>query len=161
MAAVLVETAEAVAEALNDAAAGTFNEEFEAVRSYADWDLPLEKSSPLDGRVLVDVVPVPPVETELETRGYIGYKPAIDIIVRKRLNPDQRDPNGRFLLAEIDALVLFVESLTQFFTETTLSNNARWSETEIRRFYVPAHLHKEHQFTGMVRVTFDHSDTEA
>ena len=155
MASVLVETAEAVVTALNEAAAGTFTQSFAAERSYADWELPLEDSAPAD-RVLVDVVPVPPMESELRTQGDIAYQPAVDIIVRKRLTPDNRDGNGRLMLASVDELVEFVEQLGAFFMAEELSTGARWQATDVRRSHVPAHLRQSNQFTGIVRVTFDY-----
>lgn len=155
MSSVLVETAEAVVTALNSAAAGTFSQRFQAERSYADWELPLEESAPAD-RVLVDVVPVPPMAIDAETRGDVAYQPAVDMIVRKRLTPDQRDGDGKLLLPEVDSLVLFVEELSEFHMLEELSNGARWKETEIRRSHVPAHLRQFSQFTGIVRVTFDY-----
>jgi hypothetical protein len=155
MPSVLIQVADEVVTTLNSALPGTFSQTFEAERSYADWELPLEDSAPQD-RVLVDVTPVPPLESELETRGSIAYRPAVDIIVRRRITPSQRDANGKLLLAEIDALVLFVEELAEFFTTDQLATStARWAETEIRRAFVPTHLREKHQFTGIIRVTFD------
>lgn len=151
MSSVLIQTAEAVVAALN---AGAFTQSFDAERSYADWELPLEESSP-SGRVLVDVTPVPPMEMELETQGSIAYKPAVDVIIRRRLGPELRQAGGRFEIRELDALTDFVEEVAEFFVKDTLDGGARWNATEIRRAFVPAHLHKHHQFTGIVRVTFD------
>lgn len=153
--AILANVAEAVATALNAATAGTFSQEFEAERSYADWELPLEDAAPAD-RVLVDVVPVSNSEMELETRGSLLYKPVVEVIVRRRLGPERRNQNGKFSLAEIDALVLFVQEIAEFFVMEEIGS-ARWSETEPRRWVVPQHLHKYHQFTGIVRLTFEQS----
>ena len=155
MSSVLIQTAAAVVSALNGAADGTFLFRFEAERSYADWELPLEDAGPSD-RVLVDVTPVPPMEMELESRGgSIAYQPAVDIITRFRLGPERREADGKLSLQELDGLTEFVEQLAEYFVTDTLSNGARWQASEIRRAFVPTHLHKHHQFTGIVRIQFD------
>jgi hypothetical protein len=153
--ALLVQVADDVTTALNEAAEGTFSREFSAERSYADWELPLEDSGSTDDRVLVDVTPVPPLPTELLTRGHIAYEPAVDVIIRVHLGPERRQANGKFELRELDELVLFTQQIAEFFTVGTLTCGARWKETEIRRAFVPKHLHDNHQFTSIVRVTFD------
>lgn len=154
---VLADIATLVADALNNAPAGTFSQSFGAVRSYADWELPLEESPTGNEALRVDVVPVPALESELESRGAISYSPATDIIVRKRLGQDARGVDGKLLLAEVDALVLFVQELAEFFTADQMDaeTGARWKQTDIRRAYVPSHLKERHQFTGQIRVTFD------
>lgn len=151
MSSILIRVAEDVKDALN---AGTFGQKFEAIRSYADWELPLEESIE-EGKVFVDVVPVPPVPVDIETRGSLNYQPAVDIIVRRRMGPERRDASGKYSLAELDPLTDFIEELAEFFVEDELANGGRWNATEIRRAFVPAHLHGKHQFTGIVRVTFD------
>lgn len=151
MSSILIRVTEAVKDALND---GDFSQEFKAVRSYADWELPLEETIQSD-TLFLDVVPVPPVPLDLETRGSLNYQPSVDIIVRRRLGPERREASGRYKIEELDALTTFVEELAEFFVEDELANGGRWSGTEIRRAFVPAHLHKNHQFTAIVRVTFD------
>lgn len=153
---VLAACAAAVTDALNDATAGTFSQDFAAIRSYADWELPLEESAEADA-VFVDVVPVPQLESELETRGSLSYSPAVDVVVRKKLGPEKRDMNGRYALAEIDALVLFVQELAEFFVIDQFASGERWKQTDIRRAFVPHHLYENHQFTGQIRVTFETS----
>jgi hypothetical protein len=157
--AILVATADAVTRVLNDAPAGAFSQKFEAVRSYADWELPLEESSPLDGRVLVDVVPVSTPAMALETPVSISYQVQVDVVVRKRLGPDSRDASGRYLLASIDPLVLLVEQINERFTPVRFAtpDNVSWdAETgnRILAAYKPSHLREHHQFTGIVRLGF-------
>lgn len=156
MASVLVETAEAVVTALNEAAEGTFSQNFVAERSYADWELPLEDAAPAD-QVLVDVVPVPQCDSELEDRGHVVYKPGVDIIVRKRITPNNRDGDSRIELAELDALEAFIVQLSNYFTTDRFADlaDAIWDGTELRRRFVPEHLRRLHQFTGIVRLTFN------
>lgn len=153
--AVIVATAAAVVTALNAAPASVFAHPFQAERSYADWELPLEESAPTD-RVLVDVTPVPPLATELASRADIRYAPAVDVIVRRRLNPNQREADGKLALPEVDSLVLLVEQIHEFFTPARLVayDAAAWESTELLRQYVPSHLREHHQFTGQIRLTF-------
>jgi hypothetical protein len=148
-----------VTRALNDAPAGAFGQKFEAVRSYADWELPLEDSGPLDGRVLVDVVPVSTPATEIETRASISYQMQVDIVVRKRLGPENRDAAGRYLLASIDPLVLLVEQINERFTPVRFAtpDHVAWDAEAGNRIlaaYKPSHLREHHQFTGIVRLGF-------
>ena len=89
--AILVSTAVAVLGVLSD---NKFSQEFEPVRSYADWELPLEDSDDLH----VDVVPVGSPDMELETRGSIGYAPQVDIVIRKRLAAGQQEADGTLIL---------------------------------------------------------------
>lgn len=144
-----------MAAALNGAPEGTFASKFHAERSYADWDLPLEDSAPA-GQVLVDVTPVPPIATELASRADIRYAPAVDVIVRRRLTPEQREADGKLALTEVDSLVLLVEQIAEFFTPARLVtyDAAAWESTEVLRQVVPAHLREHHQFTGQIRLTF-------
>ncbi len=157
--AVLVTTASAVAAALNAAPADTFDYKFNPERSYADWELPLEDSKPSDGSVLVDVVPVPPLPTELTTRGLIGYTPSVDIVIRLRLDPSNREADGRLEVAQIDGLLRFVEQVSEYFsTDRLTSTDAVWQSTQILRAFVPQHLREKHQFTAQIRLTFSTSN---
>lgn len=153
--AILVSVAAAVTAALNSAQPGTFAQSFVAVRSYADWDLPLLDSDP--DQLLVDVVPVPTLDSELATRASVMYSPAVDVIIRQRITPDMRDDgDGRIKNDVLDELVKLPQQVADFFTADRFAafDDAAWFSTEIRREYVPTHLHKHHQYTGIVRLTF-------
>ena len=110
---VLADIATIVTDALNSAPDGTFSQSFEAVRSYADWELPLEENQ--GGTLMVDVVPVGKLDGDIETRGSLSYSPAVDIAVRLGLGPEKRSVNGRFDVAEVDELVAFVQSIAEYF----------------------------------------------
>lgn len=156
MTAVLVSVANAVTDALNGA---SLSQRITAVRSYADWELPLEDSDPSDV-LLVDVVPVGMnYGTELASRDTLDYSPAIDVVVRKRLGPDKRQAGGTFTLAEIDELVLFMEEINEYFTAARLATytEAAWDSeigTKILAAYIPSHLRQHSQFTGRLRIPF-------
>lgn len=135
---------------------GTFSQTFTAVRSYADWELPLDDAAA--DTLRVDVVPVNNPETELQSRGQVNYKAAADIVVRKKLNVPEQDPStGRITIGQIDALVALVLEIHQFFLAARLASydSAVWDKTEIRAAYIPKHLRQHRQYTGIVRVTFD------
>jgi hypothetical protein len=157
--AVIVQAADAVALALNEADPALFVRKFNAEMSFADWDLPLKDSAPYDGRVLVDVVPVPLVPTELETLGTIGYTPSVDVVIRRRLTQDERKADGHFALSELRELTLFVEQIKAFFDAVRLANtDCAWQSAQLLRNYIPNHLHDLHQFTGQIRLTFSTSN---
>lgn len=154
--AVLVSVADAVASALNDPDSG-FSQEFEAIRSYADWEDALDDKD--SDRLLVDVVPVGILEVELETRGSLIYSPDIDVLVRQRLGPEKRNAGGKFRKEEIDALVYLVQELHEFFCIDRLPDfkDAAWDAekgTRILAIYKRTHLRQHHQFTGHIRVPF-------
>ena len=149
MSAILVSTADAVLNALAD---HRFSQEFEPVRSYADWELPLEDQDELH----VDVVPVGSPEMELETRGSIDYSPQVDIVIRKRLASDQQEADGTLILPEVDDLVLLVQELAEYFMADRLAEfeGAAWERTQMLAAFKPSHLRQYRQFTGIIRLTF-------
>lgn len=152
---VLTDIATVVTDALNGAPAGAFALSFEAVRSYADWELPLEENQ--GGNLMVDVVPVGKLEGEIETVGSLKYSPDVDIAVRLGLGPERRDANNRFNVAEIDQLVEFVQSIAEYFAIDRfggLTNFAWDSSRNNRTTIVYSHLRTHHQFTGIVRIPF-------
>jgi hypothetical protein len=154
---VLADCAQAVADALNNAIAGTFSKEFEAVRSYADWELPLEENQ--GGNLMVDVVPNSQLTTDVETHGSLKYGPAVDVVVRLGLGPERRKASGRFNIEEIDELALFVLEIAQYFAISRFGDSDQFSfdaevGTKILAAYMPSHLRQNHQFTGIVRIPF-------
>jgi hypothetical protein len=152
--AVLVRTPKAVLAALQAAPDGTFLEKLQPERSYADWEEPLTDS----GVLKVDVVAVSVLPSELATRGSIIYAPGVDIVVRKKFDESaHRESDGRIKLEEIDALVLLVQQIDAFFTAKHLSgaDDGAWEKSNILAAYKPSHLRLHHQFTGIVRITFE------
>jgi hypothetical protein len=147
--AILVSTADAV---LNVLADHRFSQEFAPLRSYADWELPLEDA----GDLRVDVVPAGSPEMELETRGSIGYTPQVDIVVRKRLAQEQQEADGTLILPEIDDLVLLVQEIAEYFMADRLAEfeGAAWERTQILAAFKSSHLRQYRQFTGIIRLTF-------
>jgi len=147
--AILVSTADAVLSVLSD---NKFSQEFEPVRSYADWELPLEDSDDLH----VDVVPVGSPDMELETRGSIGYTPQVDIVIRKRMAAGQQEPDGTVILPDVDDLVFLVQEIAEYFVVDRFGDleSIAWQRTQILAAYKPSHLRQHRQFTGIVRLTF-------
>lgn len=157
--AVLVACADAVVRTLNADPEDNFGQQFEAKRSYADWELAFEDDSDDRGRLHVDVVPVSQLPTELETRGSVSYTPSIDVVVRFALGQEFREANGEFTLDQLDALVLFVQRIAEFFTADRFGDaeDFAWDAdtgTKIMAAYKPSHLRQHHQFTGIVRIPF-------
>ena len=99
------------------------------------------------------------LESELVQRGgeyVIEYMPAVDVVVRKRISPDQRDAKGKVKLAEVDELVLLVQQINSYFVPSRLADytSAIWESTDLLATYKPSHLKEFHQFTGVVRIKF-------
>ena len=156
---VLVACADAVVDALNADPQTNFGQVFEAERSYADWELALEDDSNQRGQLKVDVVPVGQLATDIETRATLNYSPAVDVVVRVGLGPERRQADGKFTLEEIDALVLLVQGIAEFFSINRIGADSEFSwnaevGTKILAAYKPTHLRQNHQFTGVVRIPF-------
>jgi hypothetical protein len=152
--AILVLAAEAVAHAL--ASAPLLESVEEPRRSYADWALPLEDAAP-SGRILLDVVPVAGPEIETATRASLWMFPEVDVVVRYRFGPQERDTSGRLTLERVDALVEFVEDLAAFFAIDRFEGGGQsftWESTTLRAAYIPALLREHSQFTGVIRLRF-------
>jgi len=147
--AILVSTADAVLSVLSD---NKFSQEFEPVRSYADWELPLEDPDELH----VDVVPVGSPDMELETRGSISYTPQVDIVIRKRMAAGQQEPDGTLILPDVDDLVFLVQEIAEYFVVDRFGDleSIAWQRTQILAAYKPSHLRQHRQFTGIIRLTF-------
>lgn len=127
---------------------------FTCERSYADWELPLEEG---DDALRLDVVPVGTMPADLDTREGSEYRPACDVVVRKRMLPEDYVPETKRLsLAKVDELVRLVEDIHDFLCAERLSKlpEGVWQESKILAAYKPSHLRQHHQFTGIVRVTY-------
>ena len=164
MTAIPILLADAVTTVINTAeAASTFAVSFTPRRSYPDWDLSYED---LDGTE-VDVVFVSGQGSggdlvELDSVGSLDYEPSIDVCVRHRFGPSDREPKtGRLLNASVDPLVKLVEQLQEVLatnrgTELSLGSGieASWSNATMRT-YVNQRRLREGFFEGVVRVNFD------
>lgn len=149
--AVIVDIAEKIKDALN---AANLSQSFTAVRSYADWDEALEDFDTLH----VDVVPVQNgPATSLDDRSELDYTVEVDVAVRFRFGVTEQDSTtGRVDVDEVDALILLLQEIAEFFTTDRLTdtNAAIWQGTDIKSSWSRKHLREMRQFFGFVRVTF-------
>ena len=156
MSAVVVSIAEAVKKQL---AAAKLSKEIVPECSYADWEKPLEEQEIDPNVLLVDVVAnTVEQKTERITKNKLKYLVPIDIGVRQRFAQDkQHQDTGRILKSEIDALVLLVEDIHEEFFGARMEqfSAASWKATDILVNPITEHLHRMHQFTGIIRVTFE------
>lgn len=133
---------------------------FTVNRSYPDWD---NEFADLKS-VAVDVVFVTSGGTdlvELDTEGTIDSEPAVDIAVRKRFEPIDREHDGRVKKSALDPLVRLVEQIHEKFaagrgTALSLASgiDANWMDATVRTFCDYKRL-REGVFLGVVRVRFD------
>jgi len=110
--------ADAIATAINTAVGDDVfaPQEFTARRSYPDWDDDFGDLKDLE----VDVVFVSSdgngVTAELDSADTLETEPGVDIAIRKRFNPDDRDTTtGRLKNASVDALVELVQQVYELF----------------------------------------------
>lgn len=152
MAAVAVDVAKAILNALNSDPLTDFGVAFTAVRSYAEWDELLEDLDTLH----VDVVPAKHRKTELADRGgAILHEVGIHVATRKRLRVDET--TQRFDLDEVDDLVLLTEKISDHFIQLELAtlSGATWIECKIISDYVRKHLRTNSQYTGIVEIAYE------
>lgn len=133
---------------------------FTVNRSYPDWD---NEFADLKS-VAVDVVFVTSGGTdlvELDTEGTIDSGPAVDIAVRKRFEPIDREHDGRVKKSALDPLVRLVEQIHEKLaagrgTALSLASgiDANWMDATVRTFCDYKRL-REGVFLGVVRVRFD------
>jgi hypothetical protein len=151
MTALSIAIVDKVVVAINSSAINA-GENYTAVRSFAEWSDVLEDF----GVLHVDVVPVFNPATELETRGTVSYKQAVDIAIRKRLGPEHRNELGRLDVTKLDSLVEFVEAVHDYFVTDRFTNTEIiWLSSEIRALFTRDQLRENHQFLGVVRLTFE------
>lgn len=139
----LIDLADAIAAALNST---TFSQPFTAVRRYADLDAKLET---LD--LAVEVVPVERLDTQLEVRGAIRYLPACDIVIRKRVGGDATGVDR----TQVDPLITLLLEINDWLAIRELEHQFTWQTTPIVTPVVHKHLREWHQYTGIIRVTYD------
>jgi len=136
---------------------------FTAVRSYPDWDDDFKDLKALE----VDVIPVTSAGdlVDLDTERTINSDPAVDIVVRKRFEPGDKETSGakagRLKKTSVDPLVRLVEQIHELlsedrFTAITLSGgfDANWLETTVRTYCDYARL-RQGVFLGVVRVRYN------
>jgi len=144
----IVLVADAVAAELN---AGEFSQEFTAVRGYQS-DTELEDMATLH----VDVVPVTP-DPAVEARFSAGCRNQVDVAIRKRFEGDDIDGDtGRVLNATLDAMLLLEQELYLYLLNKNLAGYAAaaYLETTIRTAWIPEHVKRLNQFTGIIRTTY-------
>jgi len=166
MSAVPILLADALTTVINTAQAanqlGTLS--FTAVRSYPDWDDDFKDLKALE----VDVVPVTSAGdlVELDTERTINSDPAVDICVRKRFEPGDKETSGakagRLKKTSVDPLVRLVEQIHELlsedrlFTAVALSGgcHANWIEATVRTYCDYARL-RQGVFLGVVRIRYN------
>lgn len=161
-----IRIADAVVAEINAAnALGTFGvSDFTARRSYPDWD---ESFKDLD-YLAVEVVYSPNEDkpVQLKSYGFVDLEPTVNIVVRKRFGPDDRDESakGRLLNSSVDPLVTLIDEMRLFFlgkrNATILADepNAKWSgDSQVRRWYDAAKI-RMGLFEGYVQLKFNLSE---
>jgi hypothetical protein len=160
MTATLILLADAMLAVINAAeAAGDFGSlAFTARRSYPDWDDEFKDLKTL----AVDVVPVTAsILAGLDSASTLETEPSIDIAVRKRFEPADRETTGRMKNSAVDPLVKLVEQLHELFAEArgdslSLSGGvyANWIDATVRTHCDYRRL-REGYFLGVVRVRWN------
>lgn len=155
--------ADAVTAELNTAAdrSGFSDNTFNAKRRYFDWDVDY---SDLDGMVVEVVYRVtqPEESIRLDSVGHLSYTVAIDIVIRKRFGPDDRQTtDGRLKNSAVDPLVLLLQEFHELFVGTRNSiplndvSEANWQSSDVLSWVNQAKLRKG-LFEGVVRVEFEY-----
>lgn len=132
-------------------------------RSYPDWD---DDFKGLDS-LAVDVVFVSSGASggdlvELDAEGSLNTDPAIDIAVRYRFEPTDRESGGRLKKASVDRFVDLVEDIHEVLAgermaELSISGlSANWLDASVRTYCDYKRL-REGIFLGVVRVRYNAS----
>lgn len=165
MSAVPILLADALTTVINTAqAAAQFGSQaFTAVRSYPDWDDDFKDLKALE----VDVVPVTSAGdvVDLDSAATISSEPSVDIVVRKRFEPGDKETSGpkagRLKKTAVDPLVLLVQQIHELLSEDrptavalTGSFYANWLDTTVRTYCDYKKL-REGFFLGVVRVRYE------
>jgi len=158
MTAILTAVADAVTAELN---AHTFEPPFEAARTFVDWDSAVLEGEP--ETLTVDVVPVSDLKTELDDRGHVRYLAAADVVIRNKFGSANLEAiagtdTARVKHAAVDPLVALVELVHEYLAQQqrlTELAAAVWVETAIRHAVLHAHLRQHHQFTAIIRATYE------
>jgi len=163
MSAIPILLADAITAVINaDQSANAFGQSFTAQRSYPTWDDDFATLKTL----AVDVVFVSSAASggalaELDSETTVDTEPAIDIAVRKRFQPSDRESNGELKTSSVDPLVKLVEKIYEQLAgdrmqAITLASgvSANWIDTTIRTYCDYKRL-REGCFLGCVRIRFN------
>ena len=153
MASVLITTADAVVEELNNPTGHTWSKSFTAERNFGDWKLPLENVE--DERVYVDVFPAAaPMTCESETRESVAYRVNIVVVVRYKFRQaDSDEDTGRPMDEVVEEMIEFLEEINEHFSFLRLGDAAWESPPVIAPVDVPL-LSNPRQYTGLIRLTY-------
>jgi hypothetical protein len=163
MTAVPILVADAVAAEINSAASDIgLPDGITARRSYADWDENFEglKTTAIDVVFAASNSSMGSL-VELESAGWLNYRPMIDIAIRKRFEQVDRDNDGRLLNASIDPLVTLLQSIHEHFVaqrNTVVLDDAtaaNWIEGNVMSWVNQRKL-RQGMFEGVVRIKFDY-----
>jgi hypothetical protein len=156
--------ADGVTTAINAAVtAGYFGEQtFTARRSYPDWDDDFKDIKEL----AVDVVFVASSGSsgdlsELDSYSSTETEPAIDIAIRKRFEPCDRETDGRLKNSSVDPLVKLAEQIHELFADGRIEHlqladtiEANWLDGSVRTHCDYRKLREGH-FLAVVRVRWN------
>lgn len=135
---------------------------FTAERSYPTWD---DDFSGLKG-LAVNVVFVASESGDgatiaLDSDQSIGTMPAIDVAVRKRFEPSDRDSSGDLKSSVVDELVELIEQIYETLASDRMQAitleagiHANWVDASVRTFCDYGRL-RQGLFLGVVRIRFD------
>jgi hypothetical protein len=165
MSSVPILLADALTAVINTAQAASElgSQTFTAVRSYPDWDDDFKDLKALE----VDVVPVTSAGdlVDLDSGATINSEPAVDIVIRRRFEPGDKETSGakagRLKKTAVDPLMLLVQRIHELLsgdraTAVTLTGPiyANWIDTTVRTYCDYKKL-REGFFLGVVRVKYD------
>lgn len=149
---IVLDVAEAVRQQI---AAGTWSQDFDLERSYADWSLDLKQPS---AKPRVDVVPNGTQQLVEQTTndGRLSYTISIDVAVRfKFAASDQDDDTGRIELDAIDNLMPLPQELWEALpARLDTMSNAVYSDTKILANPDKKSLRELRQFLAVFRLVF-------
>lgn len=139
----VIDIADAVVAALNEAGGHAFSQPFTAQRCYVPT---------FDLKEMKDLhVTVVPRSLEMVTAGrsLLQNDVQIDLAVQKKLPTDTTGDS-----AAIDALMGLVQEIAEFIRSTGRFGEAVWMKTENKPIYSPEHLEQLRQFTSVLTVTY-------
>jgi hypothetical protein len=163
MTAIPILLADAITAAINTAVGGGVfaPQVFTAKRSYPDWDDDFKDLKSLS----LDVVWVSSdgngAVAELDSVSTLETEPSVDIAIRKRFEPSDRDSIGRLRNSSVDPLVKLVEQIYELFAAGRInlidlgnSIQANWVDANIRTHCDYRRL-REGYFLGVVRLRWN------
>ena len=150
MASIVAQVCDAVLTVVKALDLGT---EFEAVRSYADYD----DESALREVLRVEVVMPDNPAVTLDTRGGLTYLIDVSIGIRKRITGEDRDAQtGLLANHQLDPLVDAVERIADAMIPDVFADvDASWQQTTIDSLFDRERLRSAGMFEASVTVTFE------